>query len=553
MTACVLYAAKSTADEHGSISSQLASSREHAEHRGWNVVAEFHDEAASAYKGSRGPGLAGARARVAELAAEDGEAVLLVFASDRLARGDGRTATHLVEYVLEAAKNGYRIESVTEDLGGQMALVLAALYGERAHADSAAKSVHTKAGKRRAAERGRRNGGPRPFGYRHVPVVVDGRATSTLEIVPAEAGAVRRMFSAAAEGRPQAEIARELNAAGITTVRGVGWSQSRVGQTLRNPLYVGKVRHRADLFDGAHEPIVSAELWRAVEAMRMDAVRRPNRGGGRRPKGPHLLTGGLLRCSCGAAMRARTQPKQHGAWEAYLCDGRHSGRTSCAMPPLARAEVDQAVWCYFEKVALDADTMRREATERRSLEASELAERITEAEAELARATERIDRVRRDYLDGKLTADERRNFMDELESEHAAASAALERLHARAVQLDAEADTYDAEEETLAALVAIRQALTGIILGGADLGEARRALRRVFESFTVHRYGDALTETLEADLAAGDWYIVPIVRAEAILSPLVIEVDQRGDLAILQDLQVKRTYPSRGFPSASQR
>jgi hypothetical protein len=43
--------------------------------------------------------------------------------------------------------------------------------------------------------------------------------------------------------------------------------------------------------------------------------------------------------------------------------------------------------------------------------------------------------------------------------------------------------------ETLAALQAIREALAGLVTGAAGLDVARRALRRVFESFTLHRYG----------------------------------------------------------------
>jgi DNA invertase Pin-like site-specific DNA recombinase len=491
---------------------------------------------------------------VAELAADHGESVLLVFASDRLARGDGRRGAHLVEYVLEATKLGYRVESVSEDLGGQMALILAALYGERAHVDSKTKGEHVRRGRRAAAERGRRNGGPRPFGYRHVPIVLDGKATSRLELVPAEAAVVRRMFEDSAAGKSQADIARELNGAGTRTVRGAGWTQTRISQMLRNPLYIGQVRNGNDFFPGEHEPIVSPDLWQSVDSSRARIMRKGNRGGGRRPQGLHLLTGGLLRCSCGAAMRARTQRKQNGLWEAYLCGGRHSGQTVCTMKPLSRAEVDRAVWRYFETVGLDIDAMRREARDRRSLETGELAARAAEARADLVTAHVRIDRVRRDYLDDKLTTDEWRDFMAELEPERAAAKAALERLRGRAIELEEEAASVDAEEETLAALAAIRNALAGIITGTADLEEARRALRRVFESFTVYRY-EFMTPTgiLDADLAAADWYIIPTVRADAILSPLVVGSDQDGEPTILEELEVRRTFPSVALASSSGR
>jgi hypothetical protein len=42
----VIYAAKSTADVHGSIPAQLVDCRTRAEREGWRVVREFSDEAA---------------------------------------------------------------------------------------------------------------------------------------------------------------------------------------------------------------------------------------------------------------------------------------------------------------------------------------------------------------------------------------------------------------------------------------------------------------------------------------------------------------------------
>src|SRR5579862_9504406 len=229
MTRCVIYAAKSTADERGSITSQLECCRLHAEQQGWthDPADEFRDEAASAYRGSRGPGLISARARAAELVTSGSDVVLLVFSSDRLARGDGRSSAHLVEYVLEATKAGYRIESVTEDIGGEMGLVLASLYGARAHADSKAKSEHTKAGMRRRAERGQLNGGPAPYGYRWVRNPdADG---CLLVIDHAEAAIVERIFREYAAGVPQRTIAATLAREHVPAKRG-SWRQGTVAK-----------------------------------------------------------------------------------------------------------------------------------------------------------------------------------------------------------------------------------------------------------------------------------------------------------------------------------
>src|ERR1700759_687505 len=108
----VIYAAKSTADKLGSIPTPLADGHRLAEARGLEAVAEFQDEAASAYHGDRGPGLAGAMAECERLAAEHGTCALIVQHSDRLARGDAKQARHLIEIVLWAIKTDVQLLSV---------------------------------------------------------------------------------------------------------------------------------------------------------------------------------------------------------------------------------------------------------------------------------------------------------------------------------------------------------------------------------------------------------------------------------------------------------
>jgi site-specific DNA recombinase len=427
-------------------------------------------------------------------------------------------------------------QQITRDLGGKAISYLRALLARQ---ESVEKSHRVQGGKRRAAERGRRNGGPRPFGYEHVPVVVEGRQTSRLERVPGEAKTVAGMFEGYASGKSQAEIARELNDAGITTSRGGLWSQSMVGQVLRNLLYRGKVTYRGEVFDGQHKPLVSDELWLAVEAVRLAATRRGGNGGGRPPKGRHLLTGGLLRCSCGATMRTRTQLKSYGTWEAYVCDGRHSGRTKCRAPAVQREEIDSAVWSYFETVGLDYEAMVRESDQRRAAEFAECASRLIEAEREHADTAARLARVRRAFQDGKLEPDDWREQRAELLAEQEAAAAAVDQLRRHHAELEETASLADAEEATREALRAIREALAGCVSGAADLAAARRVLRRLFDSFTLCRY-DATPRVLDADLATGDWYLVPSLREDAILTPLVIGRDDANEPIVEQEQRLNR-------------
>jgi DNA invertase Pin-like site-specific DNA recombinase len=525
MTRCLIYAAKSTADERGSIQAQLDACRNHAASRGWEHDSQdtYHDEAASAYSGSRGPGLRSATARAAELAAQGQDVALLVFATDRLARGDGtNAAAHLVEYVLAGLKSGFRIESVTEDLGGSMALTLAALYGDRAHADSAAKSAHTKAGKRRAAERGRRNGGPRPFGYRHIPVIERGRPTSRLEVVPDEAAVIERIFREYLDGLPQSEIARGLNADGVRTVRGKRWNQSQVSAHLRNRIYAGEVRYHNEWFAGNHEPLVSSEIFAAVEALRTGRLRRGH-GGGRPVLGQHLLTHGLLRCSCGASMRPRTERKTYGLWQAYMCSGRHTGETTCTRRAVARAPVDAAVWQYVEDVAVDHEAMVEDARRLTEVRIAEVDAQIAQAARELATATAAYERVRDDYAEGRIPAEAWIEMRSDLQSAREAADAASKRLHAHREALACEIDIATAEAAVMERIAEIRRALEGVAGSASSLALAREALRSVFEAFILHDDHDP-PPLFDGDLASPreGWVIEPVPRADAILAPRVI-------------------------------
>jgi hypothetical protein len=98
---CVIYAANSTEDRRGSIPDQLGECRAAIERAsGRDLVAEYSDEAFSAFRRSRGPGLVDAMQHAEDLAREFGSAELWAQHSDRLARGDGRSARHAVEVAL---------------------------------------------------------------------------------------------------------------------------------------------------------------------------------------------------------------------------------------------------------------------------------------------------------------------------------------------------------------------------------------------------------------------------------------------------------------------
>jgi hypothetical protein len=82
---CVIYGAKSTEDRRGSIPEQLRECREAIDADPLTrFVADYKDEAFSAYRRDRGPGLADATQHTEDLAAQHGIAELW---AQRLATG----------------------------------------------------------------------------------------------------------------------------------------------------------------------------------------------------------------------------------------------------------------------------------------------------------------------------------------------------------------------------------------------------------------------------------------------------------------------------------
>jgi DNA invertase Pin-like site-specific DNA recombinase len=116
---CVIYAAKSTEDRHGSIPDQLRECRAAIDRESGRIIlAEYTDEAFSAFKRSRGPGLVEALRHTEELAQVHGRAELWAEHSNRLARGDGRSARHAVEIALWALKRDVGVHTVQDPDSG---------------------------------------------------------------------------------------------------------------------------------------------------------------------------------------------------------------------------------------------------------------------------------------------------------------------------------------------------------------------------------------------------------------------------------------------------
>jgi DNA invertase Pin-like site-specific DNA recombinase len=477
----VIYAAKSTADLAGSINDQTERCRDYAASLGWEIAEPPEsDEAASAYHGSRGPGLVRAKTRAAQLAKDGQETILLVWSSDRLARGDGKEGrAHLVEHVLDAIKADYRIESVSENLGGEMALVIAALYGERAHADSKVKSEHTKRGLEKAAREGRWHGPP-PFGYR-----TEGqREERHLVVDDVDAGVVRSIFELfVTSGLGLAMVAHRLNEEGARSRHGGRWSRTTIQQILDSPVYLGKIQFNGKVLPGNHPAIIDQRTWEKAQAQRL--ARRPGKAGGRPPTSPFLLTGGLLRCGvCGSAMRPRTKP---GRADRYECAnrGEPGGSARCSMKGVLRETVDGPFLAYLETAAFDLKATRKTIAEEAKRRDTETTIMVRQAERAVTEVEAALTRIRADYTRGAITAEQWQGFEVELTEAREAATRELEQHREQANRFT----VPDVDEEIAARLSVLREAVAGEVTraNAEGLQAVRSALRRYFSEITLWR------------------------------------------------------------------
>ncbi|MCX5782566.1 MAG: recombinase family protein, partial [Elusimicrobia bacterium] len=107
------------------------------------------------------------------------------------------------------------------------------------------------------AQKGLWNGGLVPFGYK--------KENKKLIINEAEARIVKSIYESYLECRSISKIYDDLKNKGITYRTGIPFSKSSIQNMLRYVVYTGKVKHGDKVFKGIQEPIISEEMFNAVQ------------------------------------------------------------------------------------------------------------------------------------------------------------------------------------------------------------------------------------------------------------------------------------------------
>lgn len=552
----VVYAAKSTEDVRGSIPTQIADCREQITREGGRVVVgEEQDEGISGYRSSRGPGLERAKLRACEAARGHGAAELWVQHSDRIARGDGRTADHLAEVFFAMRKAGVRLRSVQDDANLED-VIRVALIGERNNEDSKRKGAAVAAGLRRAAERGDWTGGPAPDGYRVIRSVDErGRVTRSLEFDPDRVEVFRLIWESAVAGWSAESIVLELDRRGVKTnpqqagAKPKPFDSNRIRQTLNRPVYAGLSVSRKEIVGPGNWPAyVSPEDFHRARAEReRRASRQPGRP--RREVQDYLLSG-LARCGeCGGPIvgvtgRGSKNQRRDGTWpRRYVCEahGRNYPPTHsawCPAPPIDADVVDRAFASHMDSFLGDVAGWRDRLTASRTAERERLASEVSRATSEL----EESDRIA-----AKLGARiERAIAEDDDEKAEALSDLLVARRRDRALverrlQAASDAHVQVGEPVDLDPLLdfyfALQDELGGRVCDGDTVKRLNQTLRDYFGAVVLTAEADGvrvaphLAEVVAARLAAEIDGLRSIVAdgSERLRPPLRVRLDSPDD------------------------
>lgn len=216
---------------------QIQTCQEYADNKGLEVVGIYADDGVSGAKINR-PGL-----NDAITDADEGKFIVLIVRSHTRFSRDV-TAAGLLQEQFELA--GVNIHY--ENLGGPIDRDTSAgiwtdgVMKIKAEAERADIRDRVNRGKYRAAREGKIVISWRvPYGYARKRHNADKprEAYTSLEVVPAEAAVVRRIFEDFLKGANYSQIARELNEKGILRHEPTPWTVKNVSQIIRSKTYAG--------------------------------------------------------------------------------------------------------------------------------------------------------------------------------------------------------------------------------------------------------------------------------------------------------------------------
>jgi site-specific DNA recombinase len=257
--------------------------------------------------------------------------------------------------MMQLRKYGVTLVSATEMIDatpeGQLMHGILATFNEfRSAADGA--DIRYKMG-----EKAKHGGtvGRAPLGYLNVRERFEGREIRTVAVDAERGPFVKQAFELYATGEYTMQgLCDELTVRGLSTRPGKfpagPVSDSKMCRMLRDPYYLGLIDFKGEVYPGRHEPLISQELFDAVQEVLK--IRQP--GDERRRVNHHFLKGSLWCGACHEEGRdsrmliQRTVGRRGGVYFYFFCRARQDH--VCAAPHVRVEDIETAVERHYRTV-----------------------------------------------------------------------------------------------------------------------------------------------------------------------------------------------------------
>lgn len=367
--------------------------------------------------------------------------VILVHKFDRFAR----SREDSIVYKSMLKRVGVEVISIKEPLSeGSYSGVMEAIYESFAEAYSINLGQEVRKGMTEKALRGEPQTAP-PFGYR----------LENKQFYPheTEAPLVRQIFTRFSDGEGLFQIAKWLNAQGITTHRGTAFENRTIEYILRNPVYIGmlrwnpKRRSRRDYDDpdiltvrGKHEPIIDEPLWNAVQKQMAEVKARWRYHARPSYDRKHWLCG-IVRCAACDATLIYAQPNYMKCSNA--CRGRCLHWQHVNVDTLATAMISRLRDDLSSSDCLQYSVLRT---------TNHTDTTIQSIRQSIDRTKKKLDRLTDAYLNAAISLDDFKRLRTPLDEEIASAQASLTEAESAQPAIDTTNTLKDSIHSTIETL-----------------------------------------------------------------------------------------------------
>ena len=385
---CFLYARKSSEDDDRqvmSIEAQLFELREFARKENLEILAEFQES-----KSAKTPGREMFGKMMEQVERSEGVGIL-AWHPDRLARNsmDGGRVIYGVDQkkVVSLRFPTFWFEPTPQGL-----FMLQVAFGQsKYYSDNLSENI--KRGVRQKLRRGEWLN-LAPLGY------VNNPRLRNIEPDGVKAEIIKRAFEEYAKGtHTYISLAQFLADLGLTSKRGTPLAKVSIKKLLTNRAYLGFIKHGDEWFDGNFEPIISPQLFEAVQAVLKDKERP------RKRKITHDFPFvGIFRCSeCGSMISAQWTTNRHGTKYKYYRCSKKRGR--CSQSYLREEDLVQQLQARLQTISLcdrytDWMLDKVKEWEREGMSASQ--SEVQHLSQKIKAGEKRMDKLVGAYLDGDV-------------------------------------------------------------------------------------------------------------------------------------------------------